>query len=164
VGVMGSILVAGGMAGLLYMRKTRVAGLFVILCLMSYLLTIVGPQFIFGNLARRKATPELAEIIKQKHETGTRVVSYNWYQQGLSFYTGQRVIVVGNWGELDFGRRQGDNTAWFIDYATFNRLWDSPSRLFVLIQKPDLDRLRYKVKTPVTILGEKADKFLIANH
>jgi 4-amino-4-deoxy-L-arabinose transferase-like glycosyltransferase len=164
VGVMGSILVIGGIAASMYSRKTGFSGFFVVLCLMSFLLTIAGPQFIFGNLARRKATPGLARLIKQKYEAGASVVSYNWYQQGLPFYSGQRVIVVGNWGELDFGRKQGDNTAWFLDYPTFNRLWDSPSRLFVLIQKPDLDKLRHHVKTPVTILGQKGDKFLIANR
>lgn len=164
VSVMGAVLFAEGVVALLCMRRAGVAGAFGTFCLMSFLLTIVGPQFVFGNLAQRKATPELARIIKQHYEPGVHVASYGWYQQGVPFYTGLRVIVVGDWGELDFGRRQGDNSAWFPDYPAFNRLWDSPSRLMVLVRKRDFDRLRREVKTPVTILGQEGDQLLIANR
>jgi len=164
VAVIGAVLIAEGAAALLCMRRAGVAGAFGAFCLMSFLLTIVGPQFIFGNLARRKATPELARIIKQNYEPGIHVASYGWYQQGVVFYTGLRVIVVGNWGELDFGRRQGDNAAWFPDYPAFNRLWDSSSRLMVLVRKRDFDRLRREVNTPVTILGQEGDRLLISNR
>jgi len=164
VAVIGAVLIAEGAAALLCMRRAGVAGAFGAFCLMSFLLTIVGPQFIFGNLARRKATPELARIIKQNYEPGIHVASYGWYQQGVVFYTGLRVIVVGNWGELDFGRRQGDNAAWFPDYPAFNRLWDSSSRLMALVRKRDFDRLRREVNTPVTILGQEGDRLLISNR
>jgi 4-amino-4-deoxy-L-arabinose transferase-like glycosyltransferase len=164
VAVMGAILVAEGVAALLCLRRAGVAGAIGAFCLLSFLFTIVGPQFIFGNLARRKATPELARIIKQKYEPGVQVASYGWYQQGIPFYTGLRVMVVGAWGELDFGRSHGDNAAWFPDYPTFNRLWNSPARLLVLVRKRDFDRLLREVKTPVLILAREGDQFLIANH
>ncbi len=163
-GVMGSILVAEGVAAFLFLRRFGVHGTFVALCFMSYMLMIVGPQFIFGDLALKKATPELAQVIKQDYVPGARVVNYGWYQQGLPFYTGQRVVMAGNRDELEFGSRQGDNSAWFLDYRTFNQLWDSPSRLFVLIRRQDLKRLSSEVKTPLTILGQEGNKFLISNR
>ena len=163
--VMGSILVAEGVAAFLCLRRFGVLGTFVALCFMSYILMIVGPQLIFGDLALKKATPELAQVIRQDYVPGARVVNYGWYQQGLPFYTGQRVVIAGNSrDELDFGSRQGDNSAWFIDDGTFDQLWDSSSRLFVLIRRQDLERLSSKVKTPVTILGQEGDKYLISNH
>jgi len=162
-GVIGSILVVEGVAAFLCLRRSGLVGTFVALCLISYIFMIVGPQFIFGDLAQRKATPELAQLIKQNYKPGERVVSYGWYQQGLPFYSGQRVAVVGGRDELEFGSRQGDNSAWFIDYRTFDQLWDSQTRLFVLIRQQDFERLQHEVETPLTVLGQKGDKFLITN-
>ncbi len=163
-GVIGSILVTEGAAAFFCNRRSGVAGTFVALCLMSYIFMIIGPQFIFGDLAQRKATPELAQIIKKNYKPGACVASYGWYQQGLPFYCGQRVTMVGGRDELDFGSKQGDNSAWFLDYRTFDHLWDSPTRLFVLIRLQDLERLRSEVRTPLAILGQKGDKFLISNR
>ncbi len=162
--LLGSILFAGGTAAILCARKNILPAYFAVLCAMSYLVAIAGPPFIFGKLAERKTTPELARIVRQNFRDGDRVVCYGWYQQGLPFYTGQRVVVVGYKGELSFGSDQGDNTAWFIDSATFDRWWDSPVRLFTLIRKPDMDRMQTAVKTPTRILGQTGDKLLITNR
>ena len=131
---------------------------------MSLLVAVAGPPFIFGRLAERKATPELARIVSRNFRDGDRIACYGWYQQGLSFYTGQRVVIVGYKGELDFGSNQGDNSEWFIDYPAFNRLWDSPVRVFALIRDRDLVRLGSEAKTPARILGRKSYMVLVSNR
>jgi len=113
--VIGSILLAEGVAAFLCLPRSDVSGAFVALFIMSYIFMIIGPQLIFGDLAKRKATPELAQLIRNYYAPGARVVSYGWYQQGLPFYSRQRVTLVGVRDELEFGSRQGDNSAWFLD-------------------------------------------------
>lgn len=164
VSIIGSLLIAGGGTALFCLRKKGPAEFFAVLCGMSFLLTIAGPPLIFGKLAKRKAAPELAGLINKAYRDGDKVACYGWYQQGLPFYTGKRVIIVGYKGELEFGSNQGDNSAWFIDQGEFRRLWDSPGRMLTLIKAPDLARLRGEVGTPVTILGQQGDKYLIGNR
>jgi 4-amino-4-deoxy-L-arabinose transferase-like glycosyltransferase len=162
--VMGSILLGGGVAAFAAVRKGSAAALFASMSAMSLLLAVAGPPFIFGKLAERKATPELARIAGRDFRDGDIIACYGWYQQGLPFYTGHRVLVVDYKGELEFGSNQGDNSAWFISRAAFDSLWDSPIRLLTLIKKPDLAVLRNVAKTPVKILGQKGNIFLISNH
>lgn len=162
--VLAPILLAGGAASLLSIRKKSGSALFAVLSVMSLLVAVAGPPFIFGRLAERKASPELARIVSRDYRDGDRIACYGWYQQGLPFYTGKRVVIAGYKGELDFGSNQGDNSAWFIDYAAFNRLWDSEVRVFALIRDRDLGRLGTEVKTPVKILGRKSYMLLISNR
>ncbi len=164
VAVIGPIVLIGGTASLLCIRNNSGRALFTVLSGMSLLFAVAGPPFIFGRLAERKATPELARIVSRNFRDGDRIACYGWYQQGLPFYTGQRVAIVGYKGELDFGSKQGDNSAWFIDYAAFNRLWDSPVRVFALIKDRELGRLGAEAKTPAKILGQQSDTVLISNR
>jgi 4-amino-4-deoxy-L-arabinose transferase-like glycosyltransferase len=162
--VLGSLLSIGGAAAIVCIRKERAPEFFAALSAMSLLIAVAGPSFIFGKLAERKATPELAQIVSRNFRAGDKIACYGWYQQGLPFYTGERVIVVGYKGELSFGSDQGDNTAWFISPEEFNRLWDSQVRVFTLIKKTNLELLRSSVQTPARILGQKGDKLIIANR
>lgn len=164
VSIIGSLLVAGGGTALVCLRKKGPAEFIAVLCGMSFLLTVAGPPLVFGKLAARKTTPELADLINQMYRDGDRISCYGWYQQGIPFYTGKRVIIVGYKGELEFGSNQGNNSAWFIDNAEFVRLWDAPARMFTLIKAPDLARLRSETGTPIRILGQKGNMFLISNR
>jgi 4-amino-4-deoxy-L-arabinose transferase-like glycosyltransferase len=164
VQVLGPILLIGGTASLLCIRGNSGRALFAVLAGMSLLTAVAGPPFIFGKLAERKAAPELARIVSRDFREGDRIACYGWYQQDLPFYTGKRVVLVGYKGELEFGCNQGDNSEWFIDYAAFNRLWDSPVRVFTLIKQRDLGRLQSGVKSPVKILGRKSDTILVSNR
>jgi 4-amino-4-deoxy-L-arabinose transferase-like glycosyltransferase len=162
--VLGSILLVGGVAVFAAVHKGSAPAMFTLVAAMSLLLAVAGSPFVFGKLAERKATPELARIAGRDFRDGDIIACYGWYQQGLPFYTGRRVLVVGYKGELEFGSDQGDNSEWFVSRAAFNSLWDSPLRLFTLIKKPDLAVLQRGIKTPVKILGEKGNIFLISNR
>lgn len=162
--VLGSIMLVGGIASLAAVRKGSSSGLFASLAAMSLLLAVAGPPFVFGKLAARKATPALARIITRENRPGDIIACYGWYQQGLPFYTGQRIVEVGYKGELEFGSNQGDNGDWFISREKFDAMWDSPVRIFALIKGPDLAVLRSGTKTPVNILGQNGKIFLISNR
>ncbi len=162
--VLGSIMLVGGVAAFAAVRNGSASGLFASLAAMSLLLAVAGPPFVFGKLAARKATPELARIAAREFRAGDIIACYGWYQQGLPFYTGQRVLVVGYKGELEFGSNQGDNSAWFISREAFDKLWDSPVRILALVKGPDLGVLRSGTKTPAKILGQNGKIFLISNR
>ncbi len=162
--VLGPILLIGGTASLLCVCRNRGWALFAVLAGMSLLVSVAGPPFIFGRLAERKAAPDLARIVSRDFREGDTIACYGWYQQGLPFYAGKRVVVVGYKGELEFGSNQGDNSDWFIDYAAFSRKWDSPVRVFALVRDRDMGRLTAGVKSPVNILGRKSDMVLVSNR
>ncbi len=162
--VIGTIFLAEGLLALHATRKANAVTIFASLCLCSYLLGIVGPPLILERIAAKKTVKELALLVREKAGAGALVVSYNGYDQSLPYYSQRRVVVVGDMGELRFGSEQGDQSAWFIDRAGFNRLWDSATQLYVLIDRQELDLLRTALKTPVTLLGEKGNRLLITNR
>ncbi len=162
--VIGTILLVGGVAAFAAVLKGSAPAMFASIAAMSLLLAVAGPPFVFGKLAERKATPELARIAGRDFRDGDIIACYGWYQQGLPFYTGQRILIVDYKGELEFGSDQGDNRAWFISRSAFDKLWDSPVRLFTLIKESDLAGLKKVTKTPARILGHKSNIFLISNH
>jgi 4-amino-4-deoxy-L-arabinose transferase-like glycosyltransferase len=162
--VIGSILLVGGIASIAAIRKRNAPAMFTSIAAMSLLLAVAGPPFVFGKLAERKCTPELARIAGRLARAGDIVACYGWYQQGLPFYSGRRVLMVGCKGELEFGSEQGDNSAWFISRSAFDKLWDSQLRLFALVKDSDLDGLKKETKTPVRILGQKSNIILISNR
>jgi len=162
--VMGTIFLLEGTLSFIALRKGQMIAMFTAICCCSYLLGIVGPPLLLERIAAKRTMKELALLVREKAEAGALVVSYNGYDQSLPFYSQRRVAVVGDMGELRFGSEQGDQSAWFMDRAGFNRLWDSTSPLYVLIDKQELDQLRHAVKTPVTILGAKGNKVLITNR
>ena len=162
--VLGPILLAGGTASLLCLRRNSGRALFTALAGMSLLVSLAGPPFVFGRLAERKAAPELARIVGKDFRQGDIVACYGWYLQGLPFYTGKRVVLVDYKGELEFGSGQGDNSQWFIDCSAFDRMWNSPSRVFALVREGDLGRLESGVKSSVRILGRTGETILVSNR
>lgn len=162
--VLGPILLAGGTASLLCLRRNSGRALFIALAAMSLLISLAGPPFVFGRLAERKAAPELARIVGRDFRQGDIVACYGWYLQGLPFYSGKRVVLVDYKGELEFGSVQGDNSQWFLDCPAFERKWNSQSRVFALVRDGDLGRLESGVKSPVRILGRTGGTVLVSNR
>ncbi|ABB31129.1 glycosyl transferase family 39 [Geobacter metallireducens RCH3] len=162
--VIGSCLLAQGIAAFVGLRRKKAAVLLVSFGLFSYLLGIAGPPFILARTAERKSFRELGQLVKEKAGPDTAVASFQLYQQGFSYYAGRRIIIVGERGELDFGSRQGDQSQWFLDEQGFARLWDSGRPVIVLIKEDALPALRKLVTTPPRELGRKGKVLLIANH
>lgn len=162
--VIGSCLLALGIAAFFGLRRRKVAALLVSFFLFSYLLGIAGPPFILARTAERKSFPELGLLVKENAGPETAVASFQLYQQGFSYYAGRRIIIVGGRGELDFGSRQGDQSSWFMDEQGFARLWDSGRPVIALIKENALPALNKLVTAPPRELGRKGKVLLITNH
>jgi hypothetical protein len=80
----------------------------------------------------------------------------------LPFYTRRRVTLVGAKTELAFGAAHSPDAArWFFDGdAALLRLWREPGPVVVVIDTPDLKRLRDRLG-PLTVIGSEWKKSAI---
>jgi hypothetical protein len=84
--------------------------------------------------------------------------------QAVSWYTGQRVLGTGKPDELEFGSKQGDQTAWFPDHEALLRLWGGDSRVLIILKKTELDDLLPDLHPFPRVLAESGRRVLIANR
>ena len=155
------VFIMGVMTWLARRRKDLLI-LFIGLFFGSYLLETVSLHAFMENIEFKKSSKELALVAGEAVTDTGRLVSFG-YEQSLPFYTGRRVVVVGGMGELQFGSRQGDQSAWFIEEPDFIRLWQEKPQVIVLLKKTDYERIADKLVPAAAILGQKGKKMLICN-
>lgn len=114
------------------------------------------------GVAEKKSLKELGLIVKEKAGKDAVVASFG-LQQGLSFYAERRVVIVGGLKELEFGSRQGDQSAWFPDLKGFKRVWDSSTPVFAILSGAELKELQMSVRTTPRIVAEHGGRILITN-
>lgn len=162
--VAGGIFLAEGVLAFVALHYRDGQRLFLTLCAGGLLLAVVGPHFFYERISQRRASSkELCLLVRKVAGPDTVVASFG-YEQGLPFYAQRRVIVVGGIGELEFGSKQGDQSAWFMDIDRFIPIWDSSRQVVALLRQGDLDTLMSKSKTQVRILGEDRRKLLVTNR
>ncbi|MBI4798058.1 MAG: glycosyltransferase family 39 protein, partial [Desulfarculus sp.] len=109
----GPLLLAGLGLGLFAMRGRAWAGL------AAPLLVVLGVVLCISLAAPRldeyRSVKQLSATLQGRLAAEDVLVSFGDYFQGLPFYTGRRVVVAGNWGELEFGRQREPKAAqWFL--------------------------------------------------
>lgn len=96
---------------------------------------------------------------------GDRLVLYHNFVHSMVYYSQQRWVMVGGAGELTFGSKQGDQSAWFWPGdADLYREWSGPDRVFVLFNRPQLDRHRPHMNPPPIEVASKDKKVLVVNR
>ena len=93
-----------------------------------------------------------------------RVALYGNFTQGIGHYSARRVIMIGSSGELRFGSKQGDQRAWFWPIADLPREWAAPGRLFLVINRKDLEALDPPLHPAPIVVAKKNHKLLIVNR
>lgn len=80
---------------------------------------------------------------------GDRLVLYRNFVHSVLYYSGQRWVMVGGAGELTFGSKQGDQSAWFwkADDDLY-REWSGPGRMLMLVNRAHLEHLRPHLDPP----------------
>jgi 4-amino-4-deoxy-L-arabinose transferase-like glycosyltransferase len=115
----------------------------------------------------------LVTPIKKTIKPSDYLVSYGDYFQGMPFYSGKRVMVVRNWGELNHGKRQlpaKEARRWFLSNdGEFVRLLQKPkARVIALSETQAFERFKQKIKgTPGVLLFKwdtLGDKTLFSNR
>ncbi|HEX9078625.1 MAG TPA: phospholipid carrier-dependent glycosyltransferase [Desulfuromonadaceae bacterium] len=138
-------------------------GMVAMLCVCSFLLEILVPRLIMGAIATAESPRELALKARSLAGPETRIVTFG-PMQAVSWYTGRRVLVTGKPDELEFGSKQGDQSAWFPDHTALLWLWASDTRVLIILKKTELDDLLPDLHPSPRVLAESGRRVLIANR
>ncbi len=161
---LGTVFIFEGVMVFIAARRKDPLRLFLSLSAGGLLLSLVAPHAVFPAMSQKKASSrELCRMVKDVAGPDTVVVSVG-YEQGFPFYARRRVVIAGGMGELEFGAKIGDQSAWFMEQSRLPELWDSGRHVVALIKPNDLDQLKSVAKTPVRVLGEDRRKLLISNR
>jgi len=74
------------------------------------------------------------------------------------------VLVTGKIDELEFGSKQGDQSAWFPDQPALLALWGSDRHVLVLLKKGEFDGLLPLLTPPPAVKAEAGRRLLISNR
>ncbi len=163
-GVIGGIVLFEGLLIMTVLRKAKTAALFTTLFSLSCILGISVSLLGMENVSEWKSSKQLGLIVRAEAGKDALVASYEIYQQGLSFYSGRRVILVDNKSELEFGSLQGNQAVWFMDTPRFRTLWDSERPVYVMLKQHDMKDFRASVHTSARIVGQSSDMLLVCNR
>jgi 4-amino-4-deoxy-L-arabinose transferase-like glycosyltransferase len=137
--------------------------MFVVLCVGSFLLEILAPRLILGELLRSESPRELALKAVTLAGPDTAMVTVG-PMQAVSWYTGRRVMVTSDRDELEFGSRQGDHSLWFPDPKVFIALWGSERHVLMFLKKNELGYLKSILRPEPVIKAEDGQRLLISNR
>ena len=108
---------------------------------------------------------ELGLAIRAHAGPDDQILIYRHYVQGIPLYTERRAIMVAGRGELDFGSRQGDQIAFFWpNDEQLVRAWASPTRLFLVINRSELEPLRSQLSPPPIEIAAEDKKVVVVNR
>jgi len=97
-------------------------------------------------------------------QPGDRLAMYNHYTPGIPYYSEHRTIMVGLVGELKFGSEHGADPAYFWHLDDLRREWAAPGRLFLVINRVELDAFNPSLQPPPIVLASKDEKVLVTNR
>lgn len=136
-----------------------------------FLLIVAAAGLASPSLDAYRSVKGLIAPLRAQLKPNDVLVSYGDYYQGMPFYSGRRVVVVRNWGELNFGRKRAKDAArWFLpDDNQFIRLLQKPrTRVIALAENDHYRDLAAKVKGKPGLLlftwGTLGDKTLFSNR
>jgi len=162
------LLLAGGplllATGWLVQRELRLGRAYAALSALA-----VGwfAMIVVGLPARQAANDyrSLGLTAREALRPDDRIAMYNHYTQGIPFYAERRVIMVRNVGELEFGRRQGDQSAWFWPGDDeLRREWAVAGRLFLVINRAELEKINPPLDPRPIVVAKQGKKLLIVNR
>jgi 4-amino-4-deoxy-L-arabinose transferase-like glycosyltransferase len=130
----GFLLICTGLLLFYSLRIRSTVMLVVLLCCFGILLELMLPWGFSRYGAERLSARSLAKATLQYAETDT-LLAQSGPRQGMNFYTGKRLVTIGNADELTFGSTQGSQQGWFLTQDQFFPLWDSPRHVMIVIPR-----------------------------
>ncbi len=149
--------------GILASIDRRPVRMLTIICVCSFMLEILIPRLIMDTIAQSESPRQLALKARSLAGPDTRIVTFG-PMQAVSWYIGRRVMVTGKTDELEFGRRQGDQSAWFPDQQTLLKLWNSEDHVLIFLRKKELEELLPGLFTTPIMQGRSGNNLLISNR
>ncbi|HZT37120.1 MAG TPA: glycosyltransferase family 39 protein [Bryobacteraceae bacterium] len=89
---------------------------------------------------------------------------YTW--SSVIFYTNRTALLLnGRVNNLEYGSNDPDAPRdVFIGDRDFRRLWASPERCYILVEKPSVARIASLAGAPLRLVAESGGKYLFVNH
>jgi hypothetical protein len=144
------------------MKRFTAVSLFMTLFLFSLVIEVVMPPFLLGKFVAERSSKNLGLIARSVMTPDTTIVSVG-YNHTLTFYSGRRVVILGGPGELEFGSKQGDQSAWFIGLPEFTTLWNGPGQVLFSVDETLLPFF-IKIMGSHRVLGQQGNKLLLTNR
>ena len=161
--IVGGVLFgAEGVLLLVGMKRFTAVTLFVTLVLFSLLIEGVMPPFFLNKYVEERSSKKLGLIARSVMTPDTTIVSIG-YNHTLTYYSEQRVVILGGPGELEFGSKQGDQSAWFIGLPEFSALWKGPTPVLFSLEKALLPYFT-AIMGSHRVLGQQGNKLLLTNR
>jgi 4-amino-4-deoxy-L-arabinose transferase-like glycosyltransferase len=106
----------------------------------------------------------LGTTIRQYARPGDAVAVYRHYVHGIAYYAQRRVVQVLQRGELSFGGRlEGPNPYFWPSDATLLDHWRSGQRVFLVINRVDLESLAPRLSPAPRQLASEGKKVVVVN-
>lgn len=159
--MVGSLLLAG-VVPFAFSRFGDARRAIVALLVMSALL-LTTFDMSFPRLNDTRSVKSLALLLKSRLQPGDEVMTYHEYYQSLPVYLERRITVVEWRGELDFGTRVEDTSAWMIGDDAFWRRWRGPATAYLLTHRRNYDKLRSVDVKAFYLMAEVGNVVLLGN-
>jgi len=130
------------------------------ICLYALELSVV--EMVMPVIADKESRRGLALKAKSAASADSVIATFG-LMQGVSWYTGRRVLVTGKLDELEFGSRQGNQSAWFPDRQALLKAWGTATPMLIILKKGELDDLLPDLHPSPRVLGESGRQVLISN-
>ena len=160
--VIAVLMAIQGMACLIFAGRTPVR-LIAALALSSFVLIISVDRLIMPAITAGESTRTLAGVVNTVITPQTRIVTWG-PMQSLNWYTGRRTATYHLYDELDFGRRQGDQSGWFLDTGQLKQAWSSDLSLLLVVSRDNFDNLQKMSPLPNSRIAGTSGRYLLVSN
>jgi len=148
-------------ANLVYWVKGFKAGFIAFFVGLS--ICMVSINLSYAHIDGRSMKP-LANTLNPLLTPNTEVAIFRNYFQDLPVYIKRRVLIVNYKGELAFGMKQEDTSAWMLDDENqFWQRWEQPTRMFMVMSLQDYNDFKAAHPTLYPI-AQTTQNILVTNQ
>lgn len=159
--VPGGVLALFGLLLLALCRRSIVLTI-TLLCIFGIVLDLLLPWG-FARYGAERLSPKTLAMAALKHAGPETLLAQSGPQQGMNFYTGRRLVTVGNMDELAFGSQQGDQNEWFLSNEQFYQLWRSNRHILIIVARHEAAQYPAANGKPL-VLADNGSKQLLSNR
>ena len=160
--ILGGLFLIQGIVALISSGR-KPGRVLMVLILCSFLIEILAPRLVMNAIARTESPRDLAMKAASLAAPETNIVTIN-PMQAVSWYTRRRVLVAGKLDELEYGSRQGNQSAWFPTWEALLGLWSGKTPTLIIIKITDFNYLQASLHPKPRIVMESGRYFLISNR
>lgn len=157
------IFALGSIAAVVVPRYWGEKGTLIVI-LLTVALGWPGISFI-ASVADPNSVKPLAEIINKYRHHRETVASYPTFYYDLPVYIDDKIIVVADVGEFDFGESQEDVSQFVMTTGDFAKIWNERQLSFMLIRSREFGRwIEEAAPREMCILGQSDRTIAAANQ